>query len=174
MLAERALVSRTFWEMRALTTAGQVLLILFGGKIMVDITEMIMWTPAEFGPMLIVMGAVLGLLGAFVKGFLNFSEADKEAARKTGVRLTYGLNYVAEHISVAIITAIATLIVPGVYFDMTGNTGTFTGYMLIGFATAVIFAWGGDSLCTKVLESFRNRAKADAAASGSETTRKVE
>lgn len=153
-LAAGGLVVRTIWSIIALIQ-------IWSDRMTME--EMILSCPVEFFPMLLAIGAVIGLAVTGARSFLAFSEQDKIQARTKGQRLAYGLNYLGENIAVVIACAILTPVIAGGYYQLAASEPTFWGIVTIGLVVAFVVALIGDTGCKKILEGFRNRAKADQA-----------
>lgn len=155
-MLDRTFHSALFWAGKVLTTLGPIVWILYDKM---DTQELIALTPAEFGPELIVIGAVLGLLITLSIGMLAYSEQAKKIARESGEKLAYGMDYLSKNVAVVVLAAVAALIVPGYYYDLVQAVPTESGCIMIGVISAIVVGLMGEKLVTSVVEFLRNRSK---------------
>lgn len=125
------------------------------------VTDMILMTDARYAPILILMGVLVPFLMSWLRCKYDKSEADKNAARKDGsAKSSYSTGILGGNGVVAIIGVLATLVIPGLYYDFVGAAQT-DGIYLVGLAVAIFFGWFGDKLVFQYIESRRNDAKAE-------------
>ena len=163
-LMDRAMRSVLYWIPRVLLTVVAILLIMRDNM---DATAMILNTPAEFAPTLLVVGLAITLvmsLGAYYN-------QDKIVARTTGEKIAYGMDYLAKNVSVTVAAGILAIIVPGYYYVTIGAVPTMDGCLMIGVVTACAVGFLGEKFASAILEGFRDKAKASDAR---ETTAKKE
>lgn len=130
-----------------------------------DASEMIYCTPADYAPILMVIGLIIGAVVTFAVGLGLYYDKVKEDARAGQPKAAYGLSYLTGNVMVVIIATVAALVVPGMYYSGAGAVGTEAGYYLIGAVAAVIVALLGDKGIRSFLEAARDRQKAKEASS---------
>lgn len=162
--------SRLFWGTRIASTIVAICLI-WRDKMTADY---LLWTPAEYAPSLLVEGIIIGALITFILGLSAFYEQDKTVARSGGEKLAYGMNYLAKNVVVVIVAGVAALLVSGWYYDTVGATGSLDGYLMIGAVAAFVIGLMGEVGVSKILEAFRDKAKASEARTTSTVTKKEE
>lgn len=153
---DRTLRSALFWVGKVLTTVVPIVWILYDNM---EAQELIALTPAAFGPELIVIGAVIGLMITLAIGMLAYSEQAKKVARETGEKLAYGMDYLSKNVVVVILAAVAALVTPGYYYDLVQAVPTESGCIMIGVIAAIVVGLMGEKLATAVVEFLRNRQK---------------
>ena len=155
---DRTFQSPRFWLGRVLTTIIPIVYILWR-RVEMETSELIALTPAEFGPELLVMGFIIGAVITFLFSLYSYSEEAKEVARAEHEKLAYGMSYLSKNIVVLVLAGLASMIVPGYYYDLVAAVPTEGGCLLIGAVVAVIVGLGGEKLATKAVEIFRNGKK---------------
>lgn len=162
--------SRIFWGTRIASTIVAIYLI-WRDKMTADY---LLWTPAEYAPSLLLEGIIIGALITFILGLSAFYAQDKTVARSGGEKLAYGMNYLAKNVVVVIVAGIAALLVSGWYYDAVGADGDFGGFMMIGAVAAFVIGLMGEVGVSKILEIFRDKAKASEARTTTTTVTKKE
>lgn len=162
--------SRIFWGTRIASTIVAICLI-WRDKMTADY---LLWTPAEYAPSLLLEGIIIGALITFILGLSAFYAQDKTVARSGGEKLAYGMNYLAKNVVVVIVAGIAALLVSGWYYDAVGADGDFGGFMMIGAVAAFVIGLMGEVGVSKILEIFRDKAKASEARTTTTTVTKKE
>lgn len=166
-LMDRAMRSILYWMPRVLLTVVAIVYIVSDNM---DATAMILNTPAEFAPTLLVVGFLIGLAITLVMSLAPYYEQDKVVARSNGEKIAYGMSYLAKNVIVTVVTGIMAIIVPGYYYVTVGAVPTMDGCLMIGVVTAAVIGLGGETFANKILESFRDKVKAaDARASKPKT-----
>ena len=156
-LMDRAMRSILYWMPRVLLTVVAIVYIVSDNM---DATAMILNTPAEFAPTLLVVGFLIGLAITLVMSLAAYYEQDKVVARSTGEKLAYGMNYLAKNVAVTVAAGILAIIVPGYYYVTVGAVPTMDGCLMIGVVTALVVGFLGEKFATTILEGFRDKAKA--------------
>lgn len=123
---------------------------------------MILYTNAEYAPLLILMGLIIPFAWTFGRNLFEKSEADK--TKDTG---SYEMGILGSNVGIAIIGVLATLCIPGMYYDAVDAEQVASGMYLIGLAVALFWAWFGDKVVFFYVEYKRNNDKKNAS---SETT----
>ncbi len=133
-------------------------------------TQYILGVPAEFVPMTMVIAMVVGLICTFAVSLPGFYEQNKVVARTNGGRISYGINYLSANIVVVAVCVIASLEIIGWYIDASNVTATSGLCNAVALVVSVIVGLGGSKfLALPFVESLRDKAKAAAARSGTET-----
>lgn len=156
-LMDRTMRSMFYWIQRVLLTVVVIILIM---RDRMDATAMILNTPAEFAPTLLVVGFVIGLVITLVMSLGAYYEQNKVIARSTGEKLAYGMNYLAKNVAVTVAAGILAIVVPGYYYATVGAVPTMDGCLMIGVVTALVVGFLGEKFASKILEVFRDKAKA--------------
>lgn len=169
-MIDDVLRSRIFWGTRIASTIVAICLI-WRDKMTADY---LLWTPAEYAPSLLLEGIIIGALITFILGLSAFYAQDKTVARSGGEKLAYGMNYLAKNVVVVIVAGIAALLVSGWYYDAVGADGDFGGFMMIGAVAAFVIGLMGEVGVSKILEIFRDKAKASEARTTTTTVTKKE
>lgn len=169
-LIDDVLRSPVFWGMRVTSTIV-ALYMIWRDKMTADY---LLWTPAEYAPSLLLEGIIIGALITFILGLSAFYAQDKTVARSGGEKLAYGMNYLAKNVVVVIVAGIAALLVSGWYYDAVGAVGDFGGFMMIGAVAAFVIGLMGEVGVTKILEAFRDKAKASEARTTTTVTKQEE
>lgn len=167
-LMDRAMRSILYWMPRVLLTVVAIVYIISDNM---DATSMILNTPAEYAPTLLVVGFLIGLAITLVMSLGAYYNQDKIVARTTGEKIAYGMNYLAKNVSVTVAAGILAIIVPGYYYVTIGAVPTMDGCLMIGVVTACAVGFLGEKFANAILEGFRDKAKASDAR---ETTAKKE
>lgn len=157
-LMDRAMRSILYWIPRVLLTVVAIVYIICDNM---DATAMILNTPAEFAPTLLIVGFVLGLAITLAMSLSAYYEQDKVVARNGGEKIAYGMSYLSKNAVVTVISGLAAIIVPGYYYATVAAAPTMDGCLMIGAVAAIVVGLLGEKFATSVLESFRDRSKAD-------------
>lgn len=123
--------------------------------------DYIAFTPVDFLPWLVIIGFLIPLVFTFVKGKLAYQDTAKENLR-SGVWTTapdYGMDYLASNIAVVIIGAVATVLIPGIVYDMLGAAPTLSGCLAIGLVVAFVVGVKGPKSLSDVVDMFHNTVK---------------
>ena len=101
---ERILLSRTFWISRILTTAASLIITWR----MILMTDTIICTPAEFLPILVVIGLVFTMIPTLLKAKAGFNDALKANLRSEGDGLSFGMDYLSANVIVIVLNYFAS------------------------------------------------------------------
>lgn len=134
-----------------------------------EIIDLLYYTPTEYAPKLAMIGFIIGALVTFAIGLGKYYGNDKDQARAGQPKAAYGLSYLTLNIGVVVVTVLAAIIAPGMYFDGAVGVGVEQDYYLLGIVSASIVALGGDKLFRTFLEGARDRSKAKEARTETKT-----
>lgn len=167
----RILLSRTFWASRILMTAAS-LIITWRVALM---TEFVMYTPAEYLPILVVVGLICTMIPTLLKAKASYDDAVKADLRSGGTGFSFGMDYLTANVAIIIIGVVATVLVGGMVYDAIEAEPQMSGCIVMGIVTALVIGIGGQTLASEIVDVFRNRGKiSDLKALSGTTTEKKE
>ena len=152
------LLTRWFWSMRVLTTVITLILVWKG---IIMATEMILYTPAEFLPILVILGLLIGGIPVLVRAIAQFDDLNKEKLRSGEIskKMAFGLDYLSANIGIIIVAVVGAVIVPGYICDAFALEPTESLIITIGFVWSLIVGVCGCKTFTKVVDIFRDTNK---------------
>lgn len=119
-------------------------------------------TPAEFLPYLLVLAIVTTFVFGYVKAIPAYNDKNKELLRNGTIveKFKYGLDYlISDAVGFAIVIAMA-VIVPGVvYVSFFGAAPALAGCLVIAFLVSAIGGYGGVAVLHSIIDTFRDRDK---------------
>lgn len=155
---ERILLSRMFWASRILTT---VISLVITWRV-IFMTDVIMYTPAEFLPILVVVGLICTMVPTLLKAKASYDDAVKANLRSGGTGFSFGMDYLTANIAVIVIGVVATVLIGGAVYDAIGAEAQLSGCVVMGIVAALIIGFGGQELANKAVDIFRNGGKISA------------
>lgn len=164
------LTSRMFWEFR-IVTAVLSIIIIWRGVIMS--TELILYTPADYLPALVLIGLAVTGFFTVLKAKVAYNDATKDALRSGTITSaeSYGLDYLATNVGNIIVGVVCTVFIPGAIYEMLSIEPNAAGCYVIGLVIALIIGIKGVTTFSEVADIFRDSGKiSDLEAAASETT----
>lgn len=119
-------------------------------------------TPADFLPYLLIVAIVTTFLFGYVKAIPAYNDKNKELLRAGTIveRFKYGMDYlISDAVGFAIVIAMA-IVIPGiVYVSFFGSEPALAGCLVIAFLVSAIGGYGGVAVLHSVIDTFRDRDK---------------
>lgn len=152
------LTSRLFWEVRASTLTASILAI-WGGLIMTS--EMVFYTPAEYLPILVVIGLIVTTLFTIVRARTAYNDTVKAQLRSGAIKEApgFGLDYLSAYIGTIIIGVVGAFVFPGMIYEAIGATADYAGCIVIAFVWSILVGIKGATKASDVVDLFRDAAK---------------
>ncbi len=136
-------------------------------------TTLILGVPPEFVPSVLVLSIVIGVATTFAMSLPGYYAQDKKIARESGGRLVYGLSYLSSNIVAIVACGVLSLLLIGWYLDATGAVATSGLCLGMAFVTSLVIGLGGSKFLLRLVEAFRDHAKATEARKGSQRSRRA-
>lgn len=152
---ERILLSRTFWISRILTTAASLVITWR----MILMTDTIICTPAEFLPILVVIGLVFTMIPTLLKAKAGFNDALKANLRSEGDGLSFGMDYLSANIIVIVVGVVASVLIGGLVYDAIAAPAALSGCVVMAIVASLIIGTKGQEAATILIDIFRDKVK---------------
>ena len=152
---ERILLSRTFWISRILTTAASLIITWR----MILMTDTIICTPAEFLPILVVIGLVFTMIPTLLKAKAGFNDALKANLRSEGDGLSFGMDYLSANIIVIVVGVVASVLIGGLVYDAIAAPAALSGCVVMAIVASLIIGTKGQEAATILIDIFRDKVK---------------
>ena len=152
---ERILLSRTFWISRILTTAASLIITWR----MILMTDTIICTPAEFLPILVVIGLVFTMIPTLLKAKAGFNDALKANLRSEGDGLSFGMDYLSANVIVIVIGVVASVLIGGLVYDAIAAPAALSGCVVMAIVASVLIGTKGQEAATILIDIFRDKVK---------------
>lgn len=153
-----ALISRWFWELR-IVTATLGILLAWSGVIMTS--EMLIWTPVEFLPVLLIIGLLVTVFFTVIKAKKAFNDTVKAKLRSGEISEVpaYGMDYLAANIGVIIVGVVGAFIVPGAVYEILGAVPDLAGCAAIALVWSLVVGIKGVKSFSEAVDIFRDSGK---------------
>lgn len=119
-------------------------------------------TPAEFLPYLLIVAIVTTFIFGYVKAIPAYNDKNKELLRNGSIveKFKYGMDYlVSDAVGFAVVIAMA-IVIPGiVYVAYFGAEPDLAGCLVIAFLVSAIGGYGGVAVLHSIIDTFRDRDK---------------
>ena len=125
-------------------------------------TEELLWyTPWEYVPMIILVSVAVTLLLTLKKGLLEFQEVNKKKLGNGTIseKLKYGIDYCGAHVATVVLSAIASILLPGMIYEACGMPVNEAGCILITLAVSLVMGLWGATHVSDIVDMFRNIGK---------------
>lgn len=152
---ERILLSRTFWISRILTTAASLIITWR----MILMTDTIICTPAEFLPILVVVGLIFTMIPTLLKMKAGFNDAVKANLRSGGDGLSFGMDYLAANVAVIVVGVVASVLIGGLVYDAIAAPAELTGCVVMAIVASLVIGIKGQEAATILIDIFRDKVK---------------
>lgn len=152
---ERILLSRTFWISRILITAASLIITWR----MILMTDTIICTPAEFLPILVVIGLVFTMIPTLLKAKAGFNDALKANLRSEGDGLSFGMDYLSANIIVIVVGVVASVLIGGLVYDAIAAPAALSGCVVMAIVASLIIGTKGQEAATILIDIFRDKVK---------------
>lgn len=152
------LVSRWFWEIR-IVTATIAIIIAWSGVIMTS--EMLIWTPVEYLPYLLIIGLIVTTFFTCKKAMKYYNDAVKKKLKSGEITEApdYGTDYLASNIGVIIVGVMGAFIVPGGVYEILGATPDLAGCVAIALVWSLVVGVKGVSSFSEAVDLFHDPDK---------------
>ena len=153
-----ALISRWFWEVR-IATATLGILFAWSGVIMTS--EMLIWTPVEFLPVLLIIGLLVTVFFTVIKAKKAYNDTVKAKLRSGEISEVpaYGMDYLAANIGVIIVGVVGAFIVPGAVYEILGAVPDLAGCAAIALVWSLVVGIKGVKSFSEAVDIFRDSGK---------------
>lgn len=153
-----ALTSAWFWELRIATATISILLI-WSGVIMT--TEMIVYTPVDFLPALLIIGLLVTVFFTVIKAKKAYNDTVKKKLRAGEITEVpaYGMDYLAANIGVIIVGVVGAFVVPGLVYEILGATPDIAGCGVIAGIWSLVIGIKGVTSFADAIDVFRDSGK---------------
>ena len=153
-----ALISRWFWELR-IATAILCIILAWSGVIMTS--EMLIWTPVEFLPVLLIIGLLVTVFFTVIKAKKAFNDTVKAKLRSGEISEVpaYGMDYLAANISVIIVGVVGAFVVPGAVYEILGAVPDLAGCAAIALVWSLVVGIKGVKSFSEAVDIFRDSGK---------------
>lgn len=148
----RVWTMRVAWTILSLITIWRV-------SIMSDI---LVCTPAEFVPVLAVVGLVATAIPTMVMAKAAYNNSVKKEMRSGGDFFAFGIDYLSANIINIVIGILACVLVGGMVYDALSATATYSGCVLMGLVCALVIGFGGQAFLSKIIDLFHDPSKISA------------
>jgi len=147
-----------FWTVKILTT---LIALAFTWRIFEMTSEMILNTPSEFLPALVIIGLIIGGIPVLIRAMAEFNDLNKNLLRNNEIteKLSYGLDYAAANIGVIVVAVLGAVIIPGYICDAASIEPTDSAIYTIGFIWSIIVGISGCKTFTAAIDVFRDSGK---------------
>ena len=155
---EDVLTSRLFWEVRASTLCIS-LLIIWTGIIMA--TDMILYTPSEFLPALVVIGLVITVFFTVLRAKKDYNDTVKAKLRSGEIKEapSFGVDYMSGYVGTIVVGVVGAFIFPGMIYQAIGATPDFAGCIVIALVWSLVVGIKGATTASDVVDLFRDSSK---------------
>lgn len=152
------LTSRLFWEVRASTLCISLLAIWTG---IIMTSDMILYTPAEYLPALVVIGLIVTVFLVMVRAKTSYNDTVKAKLRSGEIKdaPSFGLDYIAAYIGTIIIGVVGAFVIPGMVYEAISATPNYAGCVAIALVWAVVVGISGATKASEVVDLFRDNGK---------------
>jgi len=152
------LTSRLFWEVRASTLCIS-LLIIWTGIIMA--TDMILYTPSEFLPALVVIGLVITVLFTVLRAKTAYNDTVKAKLRSGEIKTapSFGLDYMSGYVGTIIVGVVGAFVFPGMIYQAIGATPDYAGCIVIALVWSLVVGIKGAPTASEMVDLFRDSSK---------------
>lgn len=152
------LTSRLFWEVRALTLCASILTIWMG---IIMASEMILSTPTDFLPALVVVGLVVTSFLVLVRAKTAYNDNVKAKLRAGEIKdvPSFGLDYIAAYIGTIVLGVVGAFIVPGMIYEALNATPDYAGCIVIAIVWSILVGVKGATKASEVIDLFRDNGK---------------
>lgn len=159
--AERILLSRPFWALRLLTAALSIILI-WSGIIMTS--DLILYTPADYLPYLVLIGLVVTTLFTMVRAKTAYNDTVKAQLRAGIIKEApgFGLDYMSAYIGTIVLGVVGAFLIPGIVYEAIMAEPDFAGCIVIAFVWAVLVGIQGATKASEIVDLFRDASKIQA------------
>ncbi len=152
------LTSRLFWEVRASTLCFSILTIWIG---IIMTSDMILYTPAEFLPALVVIGLVVTVFFTVLRARTAYNDTVKAKLRSGEIKSApgFGLDYMAAYVGTIVLGVVGAFVFPGMVYEAIGATPDYAGCIVIALVWAVVVGIKGATKASEVVDLFRDASK---------------
>lgn len=152
------LTSRPFWELRIVTAAASIIIIW---RVTIMTTDMILYTPTEYLPVLVLVGLIVTGFLTILKGRQAYNDAMKAALREGTITEAtgYGMDYLAANIGCIIVGVICAVVLPGMIYAGLDVEADYAGCIVIALVTSIIVGIRGCTTFSDVADIFRDSGK---------------
>lgn len=152
------LTSRLFWELRASTLCISLLAIWIG---IIMTSETIVYTPAEFLPVLVLIGLIVSVFFTVLWARTEYDNTTKENLRKGIIseKPSFGMDYLSAYTGMIVIGVVGAFLIPGMIYNALDAEPVLSGCAIIAGAWSVIIGVLGAKTAAMVIDLFRNNVK---------------
>lgn len=152
------LTSRLFWEMRISTLIASIV-IIWSGIIMTS--DMIVYTPTEYLPALVVIGLIVTTLFTIVRARTAYNNTIKAQLRAGTIKEApgFGLDYMSAYVGTIVLGVVGAFLFPGMIYEAIGAEADMAGCIVIALVWSIIVGIKGATKASEVVDLFRDAAK---------------
>lgn len=152
------LTSRLFWEVRILKLILSILIIWTG---IIMTSEMILYTPTDYLPYLVLIGLIITTVCTITRAKTSYNEVVKAQLRAGTIKEApgFGLDYMSAYVGTIIVGVIGAFLFPGMVYEALGATCDFAGCVVIALVWSVVVGIKGATSASEVVDLFRDAAK---------------
>lgn len=125
-------------------------------------SDVLVCTPAEFVPVLAVVGLVATAIPTLVMAKAAYNNSVKKEMRSGGDWFAFGIDYLSANIINIVVGTLACVLIGGAVYDALGATATYSGCILMGLVSAIIIGFGGQAFLSKLIDLFHDPTKISA------------
>ena len=122
-------------------------------------TDTIICTPAEFLPILVVIGLVFTMIPTLLKAKAGFNDAVKANLRSEGDGLSFGMDYLSANVIVIVIGVVASVLIGGLIYDAIAAPAALSGCVVMAIVASVLIGTKGQEAATILIDIFRDKVK---------------
>ena len=122
-------------------------------------TDTIICTPAEFLPILVVIGLVFTMIPTLLKMKAGYNDALKANLRSGGDGLSFGMDYLSANVIVIVSGVVASVLIGGLIYDAIAAPAALSGCVVMAIVASLIIGTKGQEAATILIDIFRDKVK---------------
>lgn len=152
------LTSRLFWAVRASTLCISLLAIWTG---IIMTSDMILYTPAEYLPALVVIGLVITVLFTVIRAKTAYNDTVKAKLRSGEIKSApgFGLDYMSAYVGTIIVGVVGAFVIPGMIYNAINADASFAGCIVIALVWSILVGIKGATTASEMVDLFRDSSK---------------